>query len=59
MVLDKQLTILSDKQTFKGQSIKYDLNVAASTAKFIFITCLKNTRKFSNQLIQGLFSGKE
>ena len=59
MVQDKQEPTLSDKQTFKDQAIKNDLNAAASTAKCIFLKCLKNTRKFSNQLIQGLFSGKE
>jgi hypothetical protein len=46
MVLDKQVPTLRDKQKFKGQAIKNDLNAAASTAKCISFTCLKIHESF-------------
>jgi len=48
MVLDKQGHTLSDKQTFKDQAIKNDVNVMASTAKCIFITRLKIREVFKS-----------
>jgi hypothetical protein len=58
MVLDKQVPTSSDKQTFKGQANKKNLNAASSTAKFSFLTCLKKYTKVFKSTHSGIIPGE-